>query len=400
MKYYVAGGAVRDLLLGRSLRDVDYVFAATEDEFIQRNPTARKIQSAPCSIYLLDGQEFTPLFQCDVMRDLYRRDFTINALLLSEDGILRMHPEALTDLRHRRIRPASPSALADDPIRAFRAARLAAGLPDFSLHDDALRQMRSLSGDSPAIPAKDRPGDSAPSFPHASSSLHSIAAEQVGNETRKACLADAPGNFLRALRQGNCLEPWFREFVRADSIPAGPCTYHDSSVLEHTAKVMDATARIVRQQTGTREERALAVWMAFCHDIGKGATAADILPHHYGHEARGAELALVLGRRLRLPNLFIKAGKLAALLHMQAGNYALLRPGTKTDLLMDLHAANILTPFAWMAAADASQPDLSRILRHDYMRILAVRLPEQWRNQGELSGIRLRELRCMAIART
>ena len=398
MKYYAAGGAVRDLLLGQSLRDADYAFAATEEEFIQRNPTARKIQSTAYPVYLLDGQEFAPLFQRDIIRDLSRRDFTINALLLAEDGVLRMHPLALEDLQKRRIRPASPSSLADDPVRALRAARLAAKLPDFSRHEESLEQMRALAAKGAPAAGGNAETDQDPAS-GAGPSLYSIPAEQAGNEIRKVCLTDKPGNFLRALQQGGCLAPWFGEFVRAASIPAGPPASHDSSVLEHTAKIMDATATIARQRNGANAERALAVWMALCHDIGKSATPEDLLPHHYEHEARGAAMAEALGLRLRLPNIFIKAGKMSALLHMKAGTYMRLRPGTRTDMLVSLHAAGLVSPFAWMAAADSSQDDLPLLLQRDLERILSVSLPEQWRDKGERSGLHLRELRCMALSR-
>ena len=396
MNYYVAGGAVRDLLLGLPLRDVDYAFAATEEEFIQRNPAARKIQSAPCPVYLLDGREFSPLFRQDVIHDLSRRDFTFNALLLGDNGVLRMHPDALEDLRERRIRPASPTALADDPVRAFRAARLAAKLPDFSLHGETLAQMRALAAPNKAA-SVDIPAGQSPPAGGDRSFLDAIPAEQVGRELRKACLARKPGNFLRALRQGGCLVPWFAEFVRADSLPAGPSAYHDSSVFEHTATIMDDTAEIARHRGGTEAERALAVWLALCHDLGKSETPDDILPHHYGHEGRGVAMAERLGLRLRLPGLFVKAGKLAALLHMNVGRYTSLRPGTRTDTLMHLHAAGLVAPFSWMAAADSAQPDLPDVLQRDRERLLAVRLPKEWRGKGELSGARLRELRCMAL---
>ena len=392
MNYEVAGGAIRDLLLGLPLRDVDYAFAATEEEFIQRNPAARKIQTAPCPVYLLDGQEFAPLIRRDVMRDLSRRDFTVNALLLAENGVLRMHPDALEDLRNRRIRPASPSALADDPVRAFRAARLAARLPDFSLHEETLVQMRALAA------TNDAASSDAPSVAEVRSFLDAIPAEQVGKELRKACLAHKPGNFLRALRQGDCLVPWFAEFVRAGSLPAGPAAYPNPSEFEHTTNKKEATAEVARHHGGTEAERALSVWMALCHDLGKSETPGDILPHHYGHEGRGAVMAESLGLRLRLPGIFVKAGKLAALLHMKAGRYASLRPGTRTDMLMRLHAADLVAPFSWMAAADSSQPELPDLWQRDCERLLAVRLPEHWRDKGELSGIRLRELRCMALS--
>ena len=386
MNYFVAGGAVRDLLLGRSPRDADYVFDAAETVFIQVNPEARKLQSGSRSIFLLRGQEFSPLpeklpLEEAIRQDLLRRDFTINALLLSQEGHLHFHEQALPDLKDRQIRPASPSSLADVPVRAYRAARFAATLEGFALHEEALNQMRGLD----------------------KNALRRVAAELVGQESLKACRGGKPGAFLRALCQGGCLAPWFAEFAAAAAIPAGPPIFHDASVLEHTARIMDAVADgYDREQPDTNNsadsnERAVAVWMALCHDIGKTATPADMLPSHHGHEHRGEVLAIALGTRLRLPALFIKAGALAAKHHMKARRYSELRPGAKVDLLLPLHTAKLLKPFAAMAAADAKAPELPALLERDMARLLAVTLPEEWRDRGEASGARLRELRCREL---
>lgn len=382
MKYYVAGGAVRDLLLGRLLRDADYAFDATEDAFIQRNPTARKTKSGPHPIFLLQGQEFSPLptthsLEEAIRLDLLRRDFTINALLLSQEGVLHFHADALRDLKCRKIRPASPSSLADDPVRAFRAARLVSCLSEFTLHEETLQCMRNL-GESP---------------------LQHIAAEQIGSETIKACRGDAPGEFLRTLCAGECLKPWFVEFCGAAAKPAGPPAWHDVSVLEHTARIMDAVAADYARNTpeAAGNERALAVWMALCHDIGKTATPEEFLPSHHGHEREGETLALVLGTRLRLPSLFIRAGILASRHHMKAAQYARLRPGTRVDMLMSLHAAHLLKPFSRMAAVDANNPELPVCIERELAHVLSVKLPDTWRGRGEASGKRLRELRCQAL---
>ena len=108
-------------------------------------------------------------------------------------------------------------------------------------------------------------------------------------------------------------------------------------------------------------------------------------------------MAETLGLRLRLPARFVKAGTMAARLHMKACSYEILRPGTKTDLLMALHTAGILKPFSWMTAADSGKMELPLQLQHDLDRILAVRLPEAWRDKGSASGDFLRQQRCMVL---
>jgi tRNA nucleotidyltransferase (CCA-adding enzyme) len=227
--------------------------------------------------------------------------------------------------------------------------------------------------------------------------LKCIAAEQVGNETLKACYGNKPGAFLRTLCQGSCLAPWFVEFAATANLPAGPPAYHDASVLEHTARIMDAVAEDYARNRPNSAERALAVWMALCHDIGKTTTPEDTLPKHHAHEKQGEALAVALGTRLRLPAIFIKAGALAARQHMKAAQYAGLRPGTKVDMLLSLYTATLLKPFAYMIAADAGLPELPALLEQDMARLLAVKLPEQWQGLGEASGMRLRELRCQAL---
>ena len=372
MDYYTAGGAVRDLLLGTPARDVDLLFDGPEEVFIQINPRARKVRDLPFPIYILDGLEYTPVQGGSLAADMLRRDFTCNALALAEDGRLFAHPQSFADLRAGIIRPTTATALADDPIRIFRAARLHASLPGFVLHPECLAAMSD-----PTV------------------STDGVAAEQIGKEVQKACAAGAPGNFLRTLHQTGRLAAWFAELDGAGEIPAGPPRYHDSSILEHTARVMDAVARLCAGES--EEVRTLAVWSALCHDLGKVSTPPEILPHHYEHELRGEVAALALAERLRLSRRMAEAGVKAARLHMKAGVFHTLRVGTRVDLLMEAHAANLLRPLFLLAAADARRPELPALAEAQLAVILGVHLPPEWQNRGEKSGVHFRELRCAAL---
>ena len=207
------------------------------------------------------------------------------------------------------LRPASDQSFVEDPLRVFRAARFWARFPDFSPHDELIDAMKSVS---------------------AKGLLNSISADRIGQETRKALNTPAPGNYLRLLAQGECLSPWFEEFKDSLNIPAGPLAYHDTDVIEHTCRVMDALAG-----------DEISVWMGLCHDLGKTLTSKDKLPHHYGHDAAGITLAENLAKRIRLPNTHVMAGCKASRWHMTAAKYEELRPGTKVDLLMDAHLSGI-----------------------------------------------------------
>ncbi|MCC8194676.1 MAG: HD domain-containing protein, partial [Deltaproteobacteria bacterium] len=183
---------------------------------------------------------------------------------------------------------------------------------------------------------------------------------------------------------------------RGQNIPAGPLRHHGHDrVLDHTRDVMNAIAAMPLPPA----ERPLAVWMGLCHDLGKAETEPEKLPRHIGHESRGAVLARELSRRLRLPRLWEKAGSLAASLHMKAGQYPLLRPGTKVDLLQTLAASRLADPFIALVVADSGEPPLRNQLQRDLETILTVSLPEKWRGRGRESAAELRRLRITALQR-
>lgn len=141
----------------------------------------------------------------------------------------------------------------------------------------------------------------------------------------------------------------------------------------------------------------LCVWMALCHDLGKIGTDPALLPHHYGHELRGAEPAEHVAKRLALPARYGAAGVLSSQLHMKAGIYEMLRAGTRCDLLMQVHNAeldgrsgNWPKPTAGVRCVLVVNDDLAVLLR--------ISLPPEWRDRGKESGRRLRAMRCQALA--
>jgi len=205
-------------------------------------------------------------------------------------------------------------------------------------------------------------------------------------EIQKAFGTEMPSRFLKLLVSADCLVPWLEEITRFSEIPAGPKPYHKDSLFEHTCNVMDRLAG-----------NTLLVWMGFCHDLGKSMTDEKLLPHHYGHEKSGVQLAEILGQRLRLPNAFIKAGKTASFWHMKAGKYEDLRPGTRVDMLTSLLRDDLFVEMFRLSAAD-KQNNYYEMAKKDMEAILKVDLPEKFRNLGEKSASKIRELRCLAIS--
>ena len=371
MQYFLAGGAIRDLLLGRCPAEFDIVFLGTPADIERLHGTVRKVgKTTPA--YIVNGHDHMPLAR-SIQEDLLARDCTINALIMDENGVIHALPQTFADLRNGIIRHASETAFIKDPVRVLRAARFTATLPGFSIDPATLTLMRETAQ---------------------TSSFQNIAAERVGNECMKAMIGYMPGNFLRALAAAGALSPWLDPMSAGMDIPAGPIQYHgESNVFDHIITVMDMIAAKSLSET----DQALAVWMGFCHDIGKLITPPEILPHHFKHEKRGEEMVEILSKRLKLPTLWNKAGRLAASLHMKAGLYLSLRPGTKIDLLHKLAVSRLFIPFCALVEADTNNERISEVMRRDMDRMLAVKLPEAWRNRGEESSLELRRLRIQTL---
>ncbi|WP_407159192.1 CCA tRNA nucleotidyltransferase [Bradyrhizobium sp. STM 3557] len=142
----VVGGAVRNALLGIPIGDIDVATTAVPTEVIRRAKVAA-IKSVPTGIehgtvtLVLDGHpiEVTTLredtetfgrkakvaFGRDWVADAQRRDFTINALSVSLDGIVSDYVGGLEDIAIRRVRFIGDAAqrIAEDYLRILRFFR-------------------------------------------------------------------------------------------------------------------------------------------------------------------------------------------------------------------------------------------------------------------------------------
>lgn len=142
---YLVGGAVRDLLLGRSRADVDLAVvgdAAALAERLggahiehERFSTAKvkvaghelDIAAARTETYPNPGALPVIVPAASIEEDLARRDFTINAIAVPLQGTLRLiDPHGgQADLEHGLLRVLHDGSFVDDPTRAIRAARYA-----------------------------------------------------------------------------------------------------------------------------------------------------------------------------------------------------------------------------------------------------------------------------------
>ncbi|MFQ1016489.1 multifunctional CCA addition/repair protein [Gilliamella sp. BG7] len=142
-KIYLVGGSVRDKLLHLPVADHDWVIVgATPNELLELgyqqvgkdfpvflHPHTKE-EYALARTERKSGRGYTG-FICDfgkeitLEQDLIRRDLTINAIAMDEDGNIIDPYHGVDDIKHKILRHVSP-AFREDPLRILRVARFAA----------------------------------------------------------------------------------------------------------------------------------------------------------------------------------------------------------------------------------------------------------------------------------
>src|SRR5688572_19600952 len=160
MQVYLVGGAVRDELLGRPVKERDWVVVGATPEELGRLGYLQVGRDFPVFLhphtreeYALARQErkvgagyrgFITEFSPEVTleQDLARRDLTINAIARAPDGTLIDPFGGQVDLRARQLRHVSP-AFVEDPVRILRVARFSARFSalGFTVAPDTLELM-------------------------------------------------------------------------------------------------------------------------------------------------------------------------------------------------------------------------------------------------------------------
>lgn len=164
---YLVGGAIRDMVLGKRTRDLDLACEGSVKKVASR---LSKELSTPFTHYqqfmtaTLEGPEesridiaetrretypapgaLPEVEKASIMEDLYRRDFTVNAMALSlnprDFGEIIDPTEGMVDLRKRLIRVLHEKSFSDDPTRVFRAVRYAERL-GFRIESRTLVQLK------------------------------------------------------------------------------------------------------------------------------------------------------------------------------------------------------------------------------------------------------------------
>jgi poly(A) polymerase len=318
----LVGGPVRDAFLGRVTNDLDFTSSANPDQIVavlkgnvdaiweigkEFGTIGARIGDTHIEITTYRAENYDPesrkpvvSFGMDINDDLFRRDFTINAMALRlPEGVFVDPFNGLQDLLDGVIRtPGKPEdSFSDDPLRIMRAARFASQL-GFLIEEETFTAMKSMA-----------------------SRIEIVSAERVQVELAKLLLGAQPREGIEALIDSGLADIIFPE------LPALKLEvdehHHHKDVYQHTLIVLEQ-AISYEKQYGLEQDLVLRL-AALMHDIGKPNTrklesGGGVTFYH--HDVVGAKLAKARLRELRFDSDTIKDVSRLIELHLRFFGYS------------------------------------------------------------------------------
>lgn len=324
---FVIGGFVRDLILKRPSKDIDFVVLGDGLEFAEK--VANELKITKVAYYKNFG---TAAFRCDDLEiefvgarkesysrdsrkpmvesgslsdDQKRRDFTINALAISLSkssfGEVLDPFDGLDDLKNKVIRtPLDPDqTYSDDPLRMMRAIRFASQL-GFKIEQNSLSSISKNA-----------------------ERLKIISIERTMDEFNKIVLSEKPSRGLGLLLDTKLLHQFFPEMVALCGVETINGKSHKDNFY-HTLEVLDNISRDT--------DDLWLRWSAILHDIAKPKTKKfhqTVGWTFHGHEELGARMVKSIFTRLKQP-LDVKMKYVEKLVRLHLRPIALVN-GAVTD---------------------------------------------------------------------
>lgn len=296
---FVVGGYVRDLIINRPNKDIDFVCLGSGIRLAEE--VAKALGNVPVTVFKNFGTamiklgnrelEFVgarkesyredsrkPVVEDGTLEeDQQRRDFTINAMAISlqqgDYGTLVDPFGGVQHLKEKVIKtPLDPViTFSDDPLRMLRAIRFAAQL-NFDIEANTFQAIIDQA-----------------------SRLRIVSMERVNVELNKIILSPTPSYGFKLLFHSGLLKQFFPEMVALHGVEYQDNKAHKDNFF-HTLQVLDNVAKV--------SDDLWLRWAAILHDIAKPATKRfdrEAGWTFHGHEDKGARMVPGIFRRLKLP---------------------------------------------------------------------------------------------------
>jgi tRNA nucleotidyltransferase/poly(A) polymerase len=288
-KTLLAGGAVRDLLLGRTVRDIDIATSATPEEIEGIFPRTVAVGKAYGVIRVMygsieyevatfradlgyeDGRRPTAVRYVEDREDALRRDFTVNALFLDpSDNRLIDYIEGKEDLEARIIKAVGDPEVRfkEDKLRMLRAVRFAVEL-DFQIDGPTADAIKKQAGE-----------------------ILCVSWERIRDELLKILTSPAPDRGLDLLDEFGLLDRILPEVSAMKGVEQPPQFHPEGDVFVHTRLMLTLSKGSISP--------VLAMGILL-HDVGKPPVFKIRERIRFdGHAEVGADMTLKICERLRM----------------------------------------------------------------------------------------------------
>lgn len=307
MKVYLVGGAVRDSLLGRAVKERDWVVVGATPEQMKQQGYKQVGRDFPIFLHPETKEEYALArterktgvgyygFACDfnnaitLEEDLARRDLTINAIALDVETSQLIDPfNGQNDLKLRILRHVSASFM-EDPVRVLRVARFAARYHylGFTLADETRQLMYAMV----------KRGE-----------LSYLVPERVSQEWLASFQEQNPEVFIAILRSCGALRIILPEIDALFGVPGNPRWHPEIDTGIHSLMALRVAVTVSADP--------IIRFATLLHDLGKALTAISYWPSHPEHEVGGVPVIEALCQRLCIPTHYRQLAVMVARFHL------------------------------------------------------------------------------------
>ena len=306
MKVYLVGGAVRDKLLNLPIKERDWVVVGSDPTQMLHLGYRQVGRGFPVFLHPETQEEYALArtekksgvgyygFSCDanpgvtLEQDLSRRDLTINAIAMDNEGTLIDPYHGQKDLHRKQLRHVS-AAFVEDPVRVLRLARFMARFQPlgFQVAPETQKLIQTMVR---------------------SVELAHLVAERVWQEWQQSLLEPNPPMFITTLRSCGALKVILPEIDCLFGVPNSIDTHPEIDTGVHSLLALAAASAL--------SSDPVLRFAALVHDLGKACTSMASWPQHHDHDILGSAVIADLCKRLSIPNHYQQLARLAARWHV------------------------------------------------------------------------------------